>query len=166
MCQINGLVEGWIHSAWRRRNSGWSGEVSKVDWARGEVETLLIRGSSRGLLRLSLDGSLLQLLLWIGRLVPSSSPFSSASLSSLPFPFSALLLIRLLLLLELGVLVVLSFNRAELISSLLVSLAAASSIVLPRRNHTVANFRKFDVLSGCFSRSYLNHHLHTGGSFR
>ena len=166
MSQINGLVKGRIHGGWRRRNSGRSGEVSKVGWTRGEVEVLLIRGPSRGLLRFSLDRSLLQLLLQICRLVPSSSPFSSAPSSSSPFSLTALLLlVRLLLLLELGVLVILSFDHAELVGSLLVSLVAILSIVLPGHDHTITDFRKFDVLGGCLSGGYLDHHLHTGGSF-
>ena len=88
------------------------------------MEVLLVRRSSKRLLRLrfGLDRSLLQLLL----LVPFSSPFtssSSTSSTSSPITLSALLLV-LLLLLELRVLIVLPFNRAELICLLLVCLVS------------------------------------------
>ena len=165
MSQINGFVKSRIRRRRRRKKSGWSGKISEVGRTGSKGKVLLVRRTSGGLLRLGLDRGLLQLLLRIGQLVSLSSSFASASASSSsPLPISALLV---LLLLELGVLVVLPFNHAELVSSLLVTLGTAPSRILPTANHSVANLLNvsYPFLSSV-GRKSLDHYLHVGGSFR
>ena len=81
-------------------------------------------------LRLGLDGGSLFKLLLV-RLSPSPCTFSTSSTSSSPFPISALLTILVLLLLELGGLVTLSFNHTELICSLLVIISSLTLVCFP-----------------------------------
>ena len=93
------------------------------------------RTLTRRLSRDLLSGGLLQLLLQI--LLASSLSSSTTLSSSVPFPIS------ILLLLELGS-VLSSFNRTELVCSLLVLLAVASpGICLPGGPHCF-----YDILKG------------------
>lgn len=161
MSQINGLVKGQIHGSGRRRKNSQHGKVAKAGRTRGKVEVLVRRTSDR-LLRFGLDRGLLQLLLCIGWMVSLSLFSLATTTSSLPLPIPVLLV---LLLLELGILVILPFNHAELVSLLLVTLGACVSMVLPRSNHGFNGLSDCYMFTGSFGRLCLDHGFHGGQSF-